>query len=117
MAEPLSDFSKILELQEIKRLYEEQQERHSGDLGEKDQEIARLREDLAQRMATENEGNGESARLRDENERLGRQIQLMRAEYEAKVERLNVRIKELSTSTPSRPAEPATVEKKGFFRR
>src|SRR6185503_7453711 len=31
MAEPLSDFSRIVELQEIKKLYDEVQERHSGD--------------------------------------------------------------------------------------
>jgi twitching motility protein PilT len=117
MAEPLSDFSKILELQEIKRLYDEQQERHSGDLNEKDQEIARLREELAQKMAEESQGNGEADRLRDENERLGRQIQLLRAEYDSKVERLNARIKELSTAMPSRTAEPATTDRKGFFRR
>jgi twitching motility protein PilT len=117
MAEPLSDFSKILELQEIRRLYEEQQERHSTDLSEKDQEIVRLREELSRRMDQASEGNGESDRLREENERLGRQIQLMRAEFEAKVERLSVRIKELSGPTPARPAEPATAERKGFFRR
>jgi twitching motility protein PilT len=117
MAEPLSDFSKILELQEIKRLYDEQQERHSGDLNEKDQEIARLREELAQRMAEESTGNGESDRLLEENERLGRQIQLLRAEYDSKVERLNARIKELSTAPGPKAAEPVTAEKKGFFRR
>jgi twitching motility protein PilT len=120
MAEPLSDFSKIMELQEIKRLYEEQQERVSGDLNEKDQEIARLQEELAQNRGQASEGNGESDLLREENSRLGRQIQLMRAEYDSKVERLNARVKELSTVAPTRPArptEPAAAEKKGFFRR
>jgi len=117
MTEPLSDFSKIMELQEIRRLYEEQQERVSSDLSEKDQEIARLQEDLAQERDQTSEGNGESDLLREENARLGRQIQLMRAEYEAKVERLNARVKELSTMAPTRPAEPAAAEKKGFFRR
>ena len=85
------------------------------DLNEKD--IARLREELAQRMAQASEVNGESDLLRDENERLGRQLQLMRSEYEAKVERLSARIKELSTAAPARPAEPAAAERKGFFRR
>jgi len=117
MTEPLSDFSKIMELQEIRRLYEEQQERVSSDLSEKDQEIARLQEDLAQERDHASEGNGESDLLREENARLGRQIQLMRTEYEAKVERLNARVKELSTMAPTRAAEPAAAEKKGFFRR
>jgi twitching motility protein PilT len=117
MAEPLSDFSKILELQEIKKLYDELQESHSSELREKDEEIARLRDELTQRMAQESAGNGESDHLQEENERLGRQIQLMRAEYEAKLERLNARIKELSATAPAKAAEPATAERKGFFRR
>jgi twitching motility protein PilT len=117
MAEPLSDFSKITELQEIRRLYDEQQERVSSDLGEKDQEIARLQEELDQRSDQAREGNGESDLLREENVKLGRQIQLMRAEYDSKIERLNARIKDLSTSVPTRPAEPTVAEKKGFFRR
>jgi len=117
MTEPLSDFSKILELQEIRRLYDEQQERHSGDLREKEQEIVRLTEELSRRQAHESEGNGECDRLREENERLGRQIQLLRAEYDAKVERLNARIKDISAGPPARPAEPVTVERKSFFRR
>ena len=43
MAEPLSDFSKIIELQEIRKAYEEQQERHGTELAEREQEIARLK--------------------------------------------------------------------------
>src|SRR6185295_11541742 len=46
MAEALNDFSKIRELQEIKRLYDELQERVGGDLSEKDAEIARLRAEV-----------------------------------------------------------------------
>jgi twitching motility protein PilT len=116
MAEPLSDFSKILELQEIKRLYDEQQERHASELAERNEEISRLKEELTQLANRESEGNGESERLNEENERLNRQIKLLRSDYESKVDRLNARIRELSAG-PARSATPPIPERKGFFRR
>jgi twitching motility protein PilT len=118
MAEPLSDFSKILELQEIKRLYEELQEHQSEALQERDEEIGRLKEMLAEAQTTaEAEGNGESAGLREENERLGKQLQHLQKEYESKLERLNSRIRELSGAAAARTTAPADPERKGFFRR
>jgi twitching motility protein PilT len=118
MAEPLSDFSKIVELQEIKRLYEEQQERHGSELTERDDEIARLRAELAQMVEPQAAaGDGDQERLRDENDRLNRQLQLIRGEYESKIERLNARIRELSAAPAAAAAAPAEPERKGFFRR
>lgn len=116
MAEPLSDFSKILELQEIKKLYDEAQDRHAGDLAERDAEIARLRAELSSRDDGRASAGNEADALRAENERLTRQGQLLRQEYEAKLERLNARIRELTTvPTAAVAAEPG--ERKGFFRR
>jgi len=118
MAEPLSDFSKILELQEIKRLYEELQEHQSEALQERDEEIGQLKEMLAEAQATpESEGNGESVGLREENERLSKQLQHLQKEYESKLERLNSRIRELSGAATARSPAPADPERKGFFRR
>ena len=115
MAEPLSDFSKIRELQEIKKLHDELQERHAQEVREKDREIERLRAAIDE--AAPRAGRSEAEEIRAENERLSRQIQLVRQEFEAKVERLNARIRELSA-----PAGPAGVgggegDRKGFFRR
>ncbi len=115
MAEPLSDFSRIVELQEIKKLYDELQERHRLEIGERDGEISRLRAELDQ-LHVESAGGGEAEVLRAENERLTRQIQLVRQEYEAKVERLNARVRELSGTMPP-PAPNGEGERKGFFRR
>jgi len=116
MAEPLSDFSKILELQEIKKAYEEQQERHRQDLADKDEEIARLREAVSQASA-ENAPAADTDQLRQVQERLNQQVQRIRQEYEAKIERLNSRIRDLSNST-ARPAAPAAEpERRGFFKR
>ena len=61
------------------------------------------------------DGNGEIALLRSENERLSQQIQVIRQEYEAKIERLNARLRDQSGSTPSPTATPE--ERRGFFRR
>lgn len=126
MAEPLSDYSKILELQEIKRMYDEVQERHQGELASRDEEIQRLRQELAQLAEQEHQPGavGELADLREERDRLAKQVQLVRQELGAKVERLNARIRELTASgnggggggaQPAAEADPA--KRGGFFRR
>ena len=118
MAEPLSDFSKILELQEIKRAYEEQNERHRAELAEKDDEIERLRaaSQTVDPMATALPE--ETQQLREERDRLEQQIAHVRQEYEAKIERLNARIRELSANGGARAPVAADPEsRKGFFRR
>jgi hypothetical protein len=112
MAEPLSDFSKILELQEIKKLYDELQDRHHQDLHDRDEEIRRLRDEVG-RLSPES-AHDESEGLRAEVERLGKQMQLLRQEYEAKIERLNARLREQPQAVP---AAAATESGKGFFRR
>jgi twitching motility protein PilT len=116
MAESLSDFSKILELQEIKKLYDELQDRHRQDVQERDEEIKRLRAAALQhdpRAAT-----AETENLRADNERLVKQAQLMRQEYEAKLERLNARLKEHPQGPTASPAPAGGAEAgKGFFRR
>jgi twitching motility protein PilT len=114
MAEPLSDFSKILELQEIKKLYDELQEKHRQDIQERDEEIARLRAE--QQRSHAREASSETDSLRAEVERLGKQAQVLRQEYEAKIERLNARLREHPQGAMSGPA--GTPESgKGFFRR
>ncbi len=112
MGESYSDFSKILELQEIKRLYDEQQERHRSELADRETEIERLRAEVVR-----GQGRNESDELRAENDRLAKQLQLLREEYEAKLERLNVRIRDLSDAGAAKPRAASGSERKGFFRR
>ena len=117
MPEPLSDFSKILELQEIKKAYEEVQERHRQELAEKDQEIEQLRDGVGQQMPEAPDAS-EMAQLREERDRLNQQVQRTRQEYEAKIERLNARIRELSSGGNASPVGAGAPDKKGgFFRR
>jgi twitching motility protein PilT len=118
MAEPMSDFSKIVELQEIKKAYQEIEERHAMELNERDVEIARLLDEVGQ-MDSASPSNEESvselSELRQENDRLGKQARLIRQEYDAKIERLNSRIRELTTGATPQPQ--SETERKGFFRR
>ena len=117
MAEPLSDFSKILELQEIKKAYEEQQERHRHELAEKEEEISSLRDMQGQQMPDLPDAS-EVTQLRQERDQLNQQVQRTRQEYEAKIERLNARIRELSSSGGASPVGATGAEKKGgFFKR
>jgi len=114
MADPLSDFSKILELQEIKKLYDELQDRYRQDVKDRDEEIASLRSEHLRFEARDS--GAETDSLRAEVERLGKQAQLIRQEYEAKIERLNARLREHPQSAMSAPAAGPEAGK-GFFRR
>jgi len=96
MAPSYSDFSQITELMDIKRLYEEQEEKFKLRLQDKDEKIEALRHDLESRARQlEDKGgdiggkNEEIARVRGENEKL-------RADAQAKINQLQERIKELN---------------------
>ena len=116
MAEPLSDFSKILELQEIKKLYDELQEKNQHDIAERDEQIRQLQEELDQHAGAAGAESDAMQQIRSENERLQNQLSVLRDDYEAKIERLKQRLKEL-TSGGGQGSKPPTEEKKGFFRR
>jgi CRP-like cAMP-binding protein len=116
MAETLSDYSKIVELQEIKKLYDEQHERHATELADRDAEIQRLREER-DRQAIELAAGGEVDAMRTETERLTRQLEHLRQEYEAKIDRLNTRVRELSGAGAHVSNEAADPGRRGFFRR
>jgi len=115
MAETTSDFSKILQLQEVKKHYDDLQTRHADDLHARDQEITRLREQLAQLGSQSGKGDEAVAELQRENERLADQIKVCREEYEQKLQRMNANLKAAKTRAES--VEPAADPKKrGFFR-
>ena len=117
MAESLSDFSKIEELQQIKKLYDELQEKMGSELNERDEEIRRLNDQVTELTAAPDR-SGETGDLREENDRLNHQIQLVRQEYDAKIERLNARIRDLSGAVAPGVGRPVPEpERKGFFKR
>ncbi|HEY1252494.1 MAG TPA: PilT/PilU family type 4a pilus ATPase [Thermoanaerobaculia bacterium] len=91
-----SDFSQITQLLEIKRLYEEQEEKWKLRLSEKDEELNKYQMELReQRRAVEGrdqvlaDTETEVNRLKGDNERISR-------EFQAKIGQLNERIKELN---------------------
>jgi twitching motility protein PilT len=118
MAECTSDFSKIFELQEVKKHYDDLQKRHREEVGARDREIAELREQLralsgqAQPAAA---GDARVEQLESDNRRLAEQIQRSQAEYEGKIERLTSRIRELGAKAGVEPA--AAAKNRGFFGR
>jgi chromosome segregation ATPase len=91
-----NDFSAIVQLMDVKHLYEEQEEKWRLRLSEKDAEIARYSEQLNEAQLQEGRGGEavsaletEIARLKSENERIQRESQ-------AKIAQLNERIRELN---------------------
>ncbi|KAA0252248.1 PilT/PilU family type 4a pilus ATPase [Acidobacteria bacterium ACD] len=120
MAPSANDFSAITELLDIKKLYEEQEEKFKLRIQEKDDLIAALENDLRERdrmidarSQQTGEVEGELTRMRQENERL-------RQEAAARIAQLNDRIKELNQRLMGGGAPPpsgGTPPPSGFFKR
>lgn len=113
MAQQLSDYSKILELQEIKKVYEESREKHVRELGEKDDQIHQLEEDLRTRADEIGQLKGQIAALAQDREKMKQQIAFVQNEANQKIQRLQERIQQLSGPQ----AAPATAQQKGFFKK
>ena len=112
MAESTSDFSKILELQEVKKHYDDLQTRHSEEVGTRDREIAQLR---SQVQELSGQGEQRVTELQRECDRLTDQIKVCREEYEQKLARVNANLKTLKAQSVA--TEPtADSKKRGFFR-
>lgn len=117
MAEPLSDFSKIVELQEIRKLYEDSRAKHGAELGEKDEHIQRLEDDLRQREQDLNELREQLQAASQEREKLKQQITFSKNEMEQKIARLQERIQQLSAPTGAAPAAGDKKTPSGFFKK
>lgn len=113
MAECTSDFSKIVELQEVKRLYDDLQDRFDREIENRDREIASLKAQVRQLDAPPPApaDDGRLASLETENRRLTDQLGELRTEYEAKLEKFQAKFREFKARASQEP------EKKGFFRR
>jgi chromosome segregation ATPase len=96
MAPSDSDYSQIVELMDIKRLYEEQEVNWRQRVAAKEEEIENLRHDMEfqrqqmqQNSASRSSHDEEIVRMRGDTERL-------RADAQAKITQLQERIKELN---------------------
>ncbi len=91
-----ADYSTILELQEFRKLYEDQEERVKIRLGEKDEQIEKLRDTLSERTAEVQQLRSDVGEMRRDLERAQSEYDRMRQEAQAKIDKLSERIKDLS---------------------
>lgn len=118
MAEQLSDYSKIEELQEVKKMYEESRIKHAREMGEKDEAIERFKEDLRQKNDEIQNVKGQVQAAIQEREKIKQQLTFTKNDLEAKIQRLQERIQQLSAAIQPGNSTPQTAEKsKGFFKK
>ncbi len=110
-----SDFSQILELQEFRRLYEEQEDKVKVSLGQKDGEIKNLKERVAERNQHIETFQNQVKQLSEEQERMRGDYERLRQESKEKIEKLMERIRVLNQRIQGEP-EPAGGKKSGIFR-
>jgi twitching motility protein PilT len=94
-----NDFSAITQLMDVKRLYEEQEEKWKLRLGEKDEEVGRYTNELREQrrlMQTRDQSiselEEEVGRLKQENERATREAQQKIAQLNERIRELNQRV-------------------------
>jgi twitching motility protein PilT len=111
-----NDFSAITQLMDVKRLYEEQEEKWRLRLGEKDEEIGRYQTELANQRRTVEGRSQQISDLEDEIARLKNENDRMAKEFQGKIMVLNERIKELNQRVMG--SEPTgKVAQQGFFKK
>ncbi len=112
-----NDFPAIRELMDVKKLYEEQEEKWKLRLSEKDEEIAKysvelreLRRGLKEREEAISGVEAELGHLKIENERVEKESQ-------QKIAQLNERIKELNQRVMLAEGGARPVAQQGFFKK
>ena len=109
-----ADYSRIHKLIEIERHYNDLQESFQGEVREREERIAQLEATLRSQAENGSGVEGELEELRQKCEQLTQQLEGQRAESEAKIERLQARIRELTTEG----AQTTTSKSgRGFFGR
>jgi twitching motility protein PilT len=96
MAPSTADFSEILELQQFRRLYEEQEEKTKLKITEKEEVITDLQHRLSDRDEELRRQQASIKQALDEQERLRGEYNRLRQEAQEKIDKLMTRIKELN---------------------
>lgn len=91
-----ADFSQIMELQQYRKLYEEQEEKNKIRLADKDGEIQRVAENLAKRDQQVQELRARAEEMEQQNDKLRNEYARLRNEAQEKIDKLSERIKELN---------------------
>ena len=109
-----SDFSQILELQQFKRLYEEQEEKAKIRLAEKDEEIAQVRAAVRTRDQQLEELHARLQEMAQDREKLRGDYARLRQEAQDKIDKLMERIKELNQRLTG--GDAGSGQRSGIFR-
>jgi len=119
MAPSAADFASIVELMEIKKLYEEQEERWRQRDFERDELLAHLESEVASMRQELTTGSTVAAELHNQLESLRAEKDRLVFEANARIEKLNERIRELNQQLGQVPRQAAPPEKAptGFFKR
>lgn len=96
MAAPLSDFSKIQELQEIKKVYDESRIKHLSEMQEKDEAIHHMEDDLRIRTEELETLRTQIQAMHQDREKLKAQLVFTKNDLEGKIQRLQERVQQLS---------------------
>ncbi|HXO20417.1 MAG TPA: PilT/PilU family type 4a pilus ATPase [Thermoanaerobaculia bacterium] len=111
-----SDFSEIVELQQFRRLYEEQEEKVKLRLREKEEEIAALQGEIHARDLQIEEGGARLNELAQERDKVRGDYSRLRQEAQEKIDKLMERIKELNQRILGEPGDKEKDKKTGIFR-
>jgi twitching motility protein PilT len=112
-----NDFSAITQLMDVKRLYEEQEEKWRLRISEKDEEIERYATEL-QNQRRNVEGRSQAiSDLEDEIQRLKNENDRAAREYQGKIGQLNERIKELNQRVMATDGSGKMAQQGGFFKK
>lgn len=96
MSPTTADFSQIMELQQYRKLYEEQEEKVKIRLSDKDVEIQELDRSLAERDSQIQELQAQVEEMDRQAEKLRNEYARLRKEAQEKIDKLSERIRELN---------------------
>ncbi len=111
-----SDFAEIQELQQFRKLYEEQEEKIKMRIAEKDEEIAHLQGTIADRDQQLREFEGRAQEMRQEVEKMRGDYGRLRDEAQQKIDKLMDRVRELNQRLAAGGGGAAPEKKSGLFR-
>ena len=120
MSPSANDFSAITELMDVKRLYEEQEDKWRQRLVEKDELISSLEAEVAERDRMIQAKAQQGAEAEGEIQKARADAERQRQEMAAKVSQLNERIRDLNQKllgTGATPSTPTPAPQAGFFKR
>jgi predicted RNase H-like nuclease (RuvC/YqgF family) len=112
-----ADFAQITELMEVKRLYEEQEERWKARMHEKDDLVAQLEGELASLRQDTSSTSVTLAELRNQTEAMRAEKERLLQEHNTRIEKLNERIRELNQQLLAQGKTPVEKPQSGFFKR